>query len=170
MQGLLFLCALVCVALVKLELAEKYMIIFYIFSWSKLSLQFRSCAVPAITCSFAAVWRNTADALGHVAESFNNRLVCELLARVRQQVQTGKPFTHAIQACPVLAIPEIKTCLAIAHETAELEVILQRSRIVSRTRALKNLNRLTLFIRPVFLLFLGAAIGGVLLALYLPLV
>ena len=84
-------------------------------------------------------------------------------------MQVCKPFTQAIQASSLLSIPEIKNCLAIAHETAELEVILQQLSTISRTRALKKLDRLTLLIQPALLILLGAAIGGVLLALYLPL-
>jgi len=113
--------------------------------------------------------RTLADSLVRVAESFNNIVVREQLMHVQHAVQEGKPFTQAIEACPLLAIPEIKNCLAIAHETAELEVILQQLSTISRTRALKKLDRLTLLIQPALLILLGAAIGGVLLALYLPL-
>jgi type IV pilus assembly protein PilC len=113
--------------------------------------------------------RTLADALVLVAESFNNVIVREQLKNVQQEVQTGKPLTQAIHACPLLSIPEIKNCLAIAHETAELEIVLQQLSIISRTRALKKLDRLTLFIQPVLLICLGAAIGGMLLALYVPL-
>ena len=113
--------------------------------------------------------RTLSDSLVRGAESFNNIVVREQLMHVQHAIQEGKPFTQAIEACPLLAIPEIKNCLAIAHETAELEVILQQLSIISRTRVLKKLDRLTLLIQPVLLIFLGAAIGGVLLALYLPL-
>lgn len=113
--------------------------------------------------------RTLADSLGRVAESYNNSVVREQLLLVRLIVQEGKPFTQAVEASSLLAIPEIKNCLAIAHETSELELILQQLSTISRTRALKKLDRLALLIQPSLLIILGAAIGGVLLALYLPL-
>ncbi len=113
--------------------------------------------------------RKLADALVQVAQSFNNLVVREQLMQVQHEVQTGKPFVQAINRCPLLAIPEIKNCLAIAHETAQLEIILQQLSIISRNRALKKLDRLTLLIQPALLIILGAAIGAVLLALYIPL-
>ncbi len=113
--------------------------------------------------------RTLADALVRVAESFNNSVIHQQLLQVHHHLQIGKPFTQAIEVCPLLSIAEIKNCLTIAQETAELEVILQQLSAISRARALKKLDLLILFIQPTLLIFLGAAIGGVLLALYVPL-
>ncbi|MBY0110005.1 MAG: type II secretion system F family protein [Candidatus Babeliaceae bacterium] len=113
--------------------------------------------------------RTLADALIRVAESFNNSVIHQQLLQIHHNVQIGKPFTQAIEVCPLLSIAEIRNCLAIAQETAELAIILQQLSAISRARALKKLDLLTLFIQPTLLVFLGAAIGGVLLALYVPL-
>lgn len=108
-------------------------------------------------------------ALEHVAVSFDNFIIREQLLQVQQEVQSGKTFAVAIRKCPVLAVSEVENLLTIAHETAQLEVVLKQLSIIFRSRAIKKLDRITLFIQPVLLIFLGAAIGMVLLALYLPL-
>lgn len=110
-----------------------------------------------------------ADALGHAAESFNNILISKQLIAVQESVRKGRPFFEAVDVCPLLAAPEIKSCLAIAHETAELEIILQQLSIIARNRALKKLDRLTMLIQPILLISLGLCIGLMLLALYIPL-
>ncbi len=109
------------------------------------------------------------EALLHVAGSFNNVVIKEQLLLVKREVQKGRQFSQAISVCPMLAVPEVENSVIIAHETAQLEIILQQLSVIFRMRALKKLDRITLMIQPTLLILLGAGIGMVLLALYLPL-
>ncbi len=108
-------------------------------------------------------------ALLYVGESFNNGVLRKQFLAVQHEVQKGIPFAVALHKSPLLAIPEIENCVIIAHETAELGVILEQLSAVFRARALKNLDRVTILIQPFFLIILGASIGFLLIAMYLPL-
>ncbi len=108
-------------------------------------------------------------ALRHAAESFTNSMIKAELVAVQQDVQKGKPFFKALCLSSLLSVPEVINSVTIAHETAQLEILLQQLSGIFRSRALKKLDRITLFIQPVLFILLGAGIGFLLLALYLPL-
>ncbi len=110
-----------------------------------------------------------AQALLQVQQSFNNTVIQQQIARMHQAVQRGVAFANALKMCPLFAKPEITSSVAIAHETAQLEMVLEQLSIIFRARALKKLDNLTIMLQPALLILLGVAIGGVLLTLYLPL-
>lgn len=109
------------------------------------------------------------QALRHAAESFTHSVIKAELMAVQQDVQKGKPFFQAICLSSLLAVPEVVNSVTIAHETAQLEILLQQLSGIFRARALKKLDKITLFIQPILFIVIGAGIGFLLLALYLPL-
>ncbi|GEM_PF-4492050 len=108
-------------------------------------------------------------ALLHVGQSFNSSIIQQQLVMMQEEVQKGRPFALVVRLSPLFAVAEITNCVTIAHETAQLEIILQQLSVIFRARALKRLDRITLFMQPLLLVALGVAIGFLLLSLYLPL-
>lgn len=108
-------------------------------------------------------------ALDQIAPSFNNKIIYRQVKAIQMEVEKGRPFADAIKKGPLLAALDIERSLILGHETAQLAAILAQLGENYRAKALKKLDRLTGLLQPVLLILLGAAIGGVLLALYVPL-
>lgn len=107
------------------------------------------------------------DSLTIIAKSSGNIVYYNCLIRIRDRVQNGDPLGACIQESNLFP-PLFMQMVSIGEETGELEAMLERSASIYLQEVNDAVESLTKMIEPMFMAFLGVVIGGLVVALYLP--
>lgn len=111
------------------------------------------------------------DALRVTAQSSNHWLSHDLSAEIFKQLARGWPFGEALcRADPrkILFDHETLQLLSISSESGSLAEMLCKRADILGARLSNQLNNLSRTLEPVFILFVGLVIGGIVIVLYLP--
>jgi type II secretory pathway component PulF len=109
------------------------------------------------------------QALGVAAEGRANLWEKEELEHFRTRLLSGSGFDAAARDCALID-PVDAEMLQVGQESGRLDTWMHRIAETQSRAAEQQIARLTRFLEPVFLLFLSAAVGGLILAYLLPMV
>jgi type IV pilus assembly protein PilC len=107
------------------------------------------------------------DALESVAGAAGNRLYADAIMKIREEVMTGIQLQQAIKnrnMFPTL----LQQMAAIGEESAALDEMLEKAATHYEEAVDNSVDNLTSLLEPLIMSVLGVLIGGLLIAMYLP--
>ncbi len=107
------------------------------------------------------------DALESVAGAAGNRLYADAIYKIREEVMTGIQLQQAIKnrnMFPTL----LQQMAAIGEESGALDEMLEKAALHYEEAVDNSVDNLTSLLEPLIMSVLGVLIGGLLIAMYLP--
>ncbi len=107
------------------------------------------------------------DALESVAEASGNVVYRDAILKIRDDVSTGVQMNAAIRATGVFP-SMVAQMVAIGEESGALDAMLDKVASYYEDEVDNLVDGLTAMIEPLVMAFLGVVVGGMLIAMYLP--
>ncbi|MFH1457847.1 MAG: type II secretion system F family protein [Candidatus Omnitrophota bacterium] len=107
------------------------------------------------------------SALDTASKTSGNRVVEMTLEQVRMQVSKGEKIADSLTQSNVFP-PLVVNLIAVGEETGELPGMLERVALFYEDEVDSSVSGLTSLIEPFIIIFLGVVIGGIVLAMFLP--
>ncbi len=107
------------------------------------------------------------DALESVAEASGNVVYRDAILRIRDDVSTGIQMNASIRATGVFP-SMVAQMVAIGEESGALDAMLDKVASFYEDEVDNLVDGLTAMIEPLVMAFLGVVVGGMLIAMYLP--
>jgi type IV pilus assembly protein PilC len=108
------------------------------------------------------------QALDIVRDSSGNEVVSRAMDEVYQSVKDGETIHEPLSKCPVFP-PLVYHMVAVGEETGAIDQMLNKVAEAYEQEVEDMVDGLTSLLEPVLIVGLGVLIGGVVIALYLPL-
>jgi type IV pilus assembly protein PilC len=96
-----------------------------------------------------------------------NWVVEDALAHIRTRVHEGVPFSQPLQEDPIFP-PMVGQMVKIGEETGELDDMLGKVADFYEDEVDSSIQSLTSIIEPVLMIFVGAMVGTIVIAMYMP--
>ena len=107
------------------------------------------------------------DALRAVVDTTGNVVFAQAIGRLRDEVAAGQPLAASMRDCRVF--PDmIVQMVAIGEESGSLDDMLARSAAHFEAQLDAAVDRLTALVEPLLMGVLGIVVGGLVIAMYLP--
>ena len=107
------------------------------------------------------------DALESVAGAAGNRLYADAILQVRDDVMTGIQLQQAIKSRKIFPTL-LHQMAAIGEESGALDEMLEKAAIYYEEAVDNSVDNLTSLLEPMIMSVLGVLVGGLLIAMYLP--
>lgn len=107
------------------------------------------------------------DALGSVAGATGNVVYAEAVTRIRDEVSTGVPLSQAMRH-PGIFPDMVVQLVAIGEESGTLDTMLEKAASHYEDSVDNAVAGLASLVEPLMMLLLGGIIGGLIIAMYLP--
>jgi len=107
------------------------------------------------------------DALDIVARTAGNKTVELEVYRAREAISTGKTIAEPLQGSKVFP-PMVVSMVAVGEQTGSMDAMLQKIADFYDNEVDAAVAALTSLLEPMLMVFLGGAVGGLLVAMYLP--
>jgi type IV pilus assembly protein PilC len=107
------------------------------------------------------------DALDSVGGASGNAVYTEATKRIQSQVSTGTSLTVAMQEAGVFP-PLVTQLVSIGEESGSLEKMLSKVADFFEAEVDDAVAAMSSLIEPILIVFLGVIIGGIVIAMYLP--
>ncbi len=107
------------------------------------------------------------EALAAVAGATGSTTYAQVILRMRDQVAAGQSLHHALQQQPLFP-PMVEQMATIGEESGTLDSMLAKTADFYEEEVDNAVNGLTSLLEPLIMVFLGLLIGGLVVALYLP--
>ena len=107
------------------------------------------------------------DALEIVAETAGNTIVAEAAADTQAAVKSGDSLARPLEAHPVFP-PMVVQMIAVGEETGALDEMLEKIADFYDSEVEATVEALTSLIEPLLIVVMGVAVGGMVVALYMP--
>jgi type IV pilus assembly protein PilC len=107
------------------------------------------------------------DALAICARTASNLVVESEINRVRFSISEGKSITEPLQDS-VIFPPMVVQMIAVGESTGALDAMLQKIADFYEDEVENAVNGMKQMIEPLMILFLGTIVGGLVIAMYLP--
>ena len=107
------------------------------------------------------------QAIDIVSDTAGNAVVQNALADVRQSVKSGESLTAPLERHSVFP-PMVVQMMAVGEETGALDTMLGKVSDFYDAEVEATVDALTSLIEPLLIIFMGVTVGGILIALYLP--
>jgi type IV pilus assembly protein PilC len=107
------------------------------------------------------------DALNITARASNNRVIHDAIKRSVLSIAEGETITQPLKACGVFP-PMVTQMISVGEKTGGLDDMLSKIADFYDEEVDAAVAALTSVIEPVIIVFMGAAIGGILISMYLP--
>lgn len=107
------------------------------------------------------------DALASVAGAAGNRIYSEAIYRVREEVSSGLPLNVALKTSGIFPTLLIQMS-AIGEESGSLDGMLDKVAAYYEEAVDNMVDTLTSLLEPIIMSVLGVLVGGLLIAMYLP--
>ena len=107
------------------------------------------------------------DALESVAGAAGNRLYADAIMKIREEVMTGIQLQQAIKNRNMFATL-LQQMAAIGEESGALDEMLEKAATYYEEAVDNSVDNLTSLLEPLIMSVLGVLIGGLLIAMYLP--
>ena len=107
------------------------------------------------------------DALNSVAGSTGNSVYGDAVARVREDVSTGQQLNFSMRATGVFP-NMVNQMVAIGEESGALDDMLDKSATYYEEQVDNAVDNLTALMEPMIMAVLGVMVGGLIIAMYLP--
>jgi type IV pilus assembly protein PilC len=96
-----------------------------------------------------------------------NSYFSELWSQVSSQIQNGRPFSEPLRASPLVP-GSVARMLASGEKGGKLAMVMEQVATFAEIELKEKIHELTRYIEPVMIMMMGLLIGGVTLALLLP--
>jgi type IV pilus assembly protein PilC len=107
------------------------------------------------------------EALDIVCETAGNWVVAEAVRDTAQHVKRGEPLSRRLEEHPVFP-PMVVQMMAVGEETGALDEMLDKIADFYDQEVEATVNAMTSLIEPLLIVVMGVCIGGMIIALYLP--
>jgi len=107
------------------------------------------------------------ESLDIVCETSGNWVVSQAVRDTQQQVKRGEPLSRRLEEHPVFP-PMVVQMMAVGEETGALDEMLDKIADFYDQEVEATVNALTSLIEPILIVIMGVVIGGMIIALYLP--
>jgi type IV pilus assembly protein PilC len=127
-------------------------------------------ALARFSRSLAALVRSGVpilDALEIVADTAGNAIVAEAVADTQAAVKSGESLARPLEAHPVFP-PMVTQMIAVGEETGALDELLEKIADFYDAEVEATVDALTSLIEPLLIVVMGVTVGGMVIALYMP--
>jgi type IV pilus assembly protein PilC len=107
------------------------------------------------------------ESLDIVAETAGNHVVATAVRETQAAVKRGDPLSKKLEEHPVFP-PMVVQMMAVGEETGALDEMLDKIADFYDQEVEATVNALTSLIEPILIVIMGVVIGGMIIALYLP--
>jgi len=107
------------------------------------------------------------EALDIVAKTAGNRIVERAIYQVRSGISEGRTMADPLQASGVFP-PMVCQMIAVGESTGALDAMLEKIADFYDEEVDQAVENLTAMIEPMMIVFLGIVVGGLIVAMYLP--
>ncbi len=107
------------------------------------------------------------ESLDIVCETAGNWVVAEAVRDTAQHVKRGEPLSRRLEEHPVFP-PMVVQMMAVGEETGALDEMLDKIADFYDAEVEATVNAMTSLIEPLLIVVMGICIGGMIIALYLP--
>ncbi|MBF0383938.1 MAG: type II secretion system F family protein, partial [Magnetococcales bacterium] len=107
------------------------------------------------------------DSLNNVAKTSGNRVVQQAIMESRASISEGRTLTEPLAESGIFP-PMVTQMISIGESTGNLEVMLEKIADFYESEVDRAVDNLTALLEPIILVFLGVIIGGLVVAMYLP--
>ena len=107
------------------------------------------------------------DGLDIVARTAGNKIVEEAVYKVRQAISEGRTFAEPLAACGVFP-PMVVQMIAVGEATGAMDAMLNKIADFYDDEVDAAVNAMTAMMEPMLMVFLGTTVGGLVIAMYLP--
>ena len=107
------------------------------------------------------------EALDIVAKTAGNRIVERAIYQVRSGISEGRTMADPLQASGVFP-PMVCQMIAVGESTGALDAMLEKIADFYDEEVDQAVENLTAMIEPMMIVFLGVIVGGLIVAMYLP--
>ena len=108
-----------------------------------------------------------AEALAPASAASVSPNLAQATLEMTQRIQEGHSLSKAMSKSNLFSAMTIQMC-AIGEETGSLDAMLERTAKLMESDVNQQIGNLSTLLEPVIMVVLGTLIGGILLALYLP--
>ena len=127
-------------------------------------------ALARFSRSLAALVRSGVpilDALEIVSETAGNTIVADAVVETQAAVKAGESLARPLEAHPIFP-PMVTQMIAVGEETGALDELLEKIADFYDAEVEATVDALTSLIEPLLIVFMGVAVGGMVVALYMP--
>ena len=107
------------------------------------------------------------DGLDITAKTAGNRVVEEAVLKTRASIAEGKTIAEPLKASGVFP-PMVVQMISVGEQTGELDSMLAKIADFYDAEVDQAVANLTALLEPLLMVFLGVVVGGVIIAMYLP--
>ena len=107
------------------------------------------------------------DALEIVSETAGNAIVADAVADTQAAVKSGESLAKPLEAHPVFP-PMVTQMIAVGEETGALDELLEKIADFYDAEVEATVDALTSLIEPLLIVVMGVTVGGMVVALYMP--
>jgi type IV pilus assembly protein PilC len=107
------------------------------------------------------------DGLDIVARTAGNKIVEEAIYKVRQAISEGKTMGEPLAQCGVFP-PMVVQMISVGEATGALDAMLHKIADFYDDEVDTAVSALTSMLEPLLMVFLGTTVGGLVIAMYLP--
>jgi type IV pilus assembly protein PilC len=102
-----------------------------------------------------------------VGETAGNAVVANAVTNARERVQLGEAVSQSLTGEDVFP-PMVVQMIAVGEETGSIDSMLEKIADFYDREVEATVNSLTSLIEPLLMVFMGASVGGMVVALYMP--
>ena len=131
---------------------------------------FRKVAIARFAQTYATLIRSGVPILGALeitAETSGNRVIEDAVLESREEVRQGEHLGPPLEETGVFPIMVTKM-IEIGEEAGALEELLEKISEFYNQQVEATVNQLTSLIEPILISFMGIIVGGIVLAIFLP--
>ena len=107
------------------------------------------------------------DGLDIVARTAGNKVVENAIYRVRQSISEGKTIAEPLEQSGVFP-PMVCQMIAVGEQSGSIDIMLNKIADFYDDEVDDAVGNLTAMMEPLLMLFLGTTVGGLVIAMYLP--
>ena len=107
------------------------------------------------------------DAVEQVAKMINNRIIREALLDAKTQIAKGVPLSKPLRDCGIFP-PMLPQMTKIGEETGNIEDMMDKVADYYEMEVNDATDALTAAMEPLFIVILGVVVGGIVMAIYSP--
>lgn len=107
------------------------------------------------------------DGLEIVAKTAGNKIVEEAIYAVRQAISEGKTMAEPLAACGVFP-PMVVQMISVGEATGAMDTMLNKIADFYDDEVDDAVSAMTAMMEPLLMVFLGTTVGGLVVAMYLP--
>jgi type IV pilus assembly protein PilC len=107
------------------------------------------------------------EALEITSETVDNMVLSDAVKDVQSGVKTGESMAKPLSNHPVFP-PMVTQMIAVGEETGAVDTMLEKIGEFYSQEVEATVNALTSLLEPLLIVFLGACVGGMVIALYMP--